>query len=491
MTFTSIKSKILILLLTITCVVVISMALLMQFGFKQGFTAYKKSLAKDLNDRMVMALENHYAENQSWQQFIDDPRAWHELIFISASDSGAGRPQGHQTKKPPRGRMKHRPPPRDHKPGKPRLNNPELSRVLPTYSLFDQQQELVIGPTAWDDSGTKKVRLEYQGQVVGYVVFDQSPKMDRKQDKQFNATFIKLLVMIAAVMILVALLFTVPVARYFTRPIKALNQATQKAAGGDYSIRTHINRNDELGQLGQNFNLLTSTLASNAEVQKKMMADIAHDLRTPVAVLQAQIEAIQDGIHQADEKNLTLLHHQVTALGRLIRDLHQLSVADLGSMQYQMQATDLDAVLQTVQDSQQLALTEKNLSFRYIDHTKEPKIVLGDPIRLQQLMMNLLDNAIAYTDAGGEIELSVTFDTKHNEYIISLADSAPGLLPHEISQMFDRLYRQERSRNKNSGGSGLGLAIVKNIVEAHHGSIVAEASKLGGVNMTVRIPKHV
>ena len=490
MAITSIKSKILILLLSLTGVVVISMALLMQFGFKQGFTAYKKSLAKDLNDRMVVALEEHYATYQTWQAFVDDPRAWHELIFTSATERIDGGPQKNKAKehKPPRNRNKHRPP-RDHL--RQPLRNPELSRVLPSYSLFNSQQKLIIGNTAWGDKNTSIVKLNYQDKVVGYVVSSQLTRPGRKQDEQFNATFIKLLIMITAVMILVALMFTVPVARYFTRPIKALNQATKKAAGGDFSSKTHISRNDELGQLGQNFNLLTSTLASNAEVQKKMMADIAHDLRTPVAVLQAQIEAIQDGIHQADDKNLDLLHQQVLALGRLIKDLHQLSVADLGSMQYQMQAVDLNKVLMAVQDAQQLSLAEKELKFSSKGLTDHPQLVLGDPNRLQQLFMNLLDNSIAYTDSGGRVELAVSFDSSHNEYVISLEDSAPGLLPHELSLMFDRLYRKEGSRNKNSGGSGLGLAIVKNIVAAHHGSITAQAAELGGVCMTVRIPKHV
>ncbi len=118
-------------------------------------------------------------------------------------------------------------------------------------------------------------------------------------------------------------------------------------------------------------------------------------------------------------------------------------------------------------------------------------MVFGDGIRLQQLFMNLLDNSIAYTDKGGTVELMVSFDASSNEHVISLSDSEPGLLAHELSQVFDRLYRKEGSRNKNSGGSGLGLAIVKNIVEAHHGSIVADHAELGGISMTVRLPKHV
>lgn len=504
MVITSIKSKILLLLLAITAVVVIGMAVMMQLGFQQGFTAYKKSLAEQLNKRMVNALERHYAEQQSWQLFSDDPRAWHELIFRSATERrqdarGGDHKQNTRSKNagpPPRERPHDRPqgrqqdhPPVQSKADRARLRHSELSQVLPSYSLFDQQKQLVIGATQWDDPDIRQVALKYRGQVVGHMGHLAQPDNERQQDHQFYATFVKLLVMIAAVMILVALLFTVPVARYFTRPIGVLNQAMKQAAAGDFTSQTDIQRHDELGQLGQNFNVLTSTLASNADVQKKMMADIAHELRTPVAVIQAQIEALQDGIHQADAKSLGLLHDQVLALGRLIGDLHQLSVAELGNMQYQMQAVDVLEVLGKVIDAQQLALQEKNLSFTTRSWPKRPLLVLGDPTRLQQLFMNLLDNSIAYTDAGGCVELAVA--EVGDEVEVVLSDSAPGLLPHDQAQMFDRLYRQETSRNKNSGGSGLGLAIVKRIVEAHGGSITASDSSLGGVRMSVRIPSHV
>lgn len=490
------------LLLTITGVVVVVMAVLMQFGFKQGFNQYKKSLEKELNDRMVVALQTHYEVNQSWQLFADEPRAWHELIFESATErrvehlqqKQAARQAQHKTgdheQSPPRNRSERRPRSNNSEAENQHIKRSELSRVLPLYSLFDQGYELVIGRVMWDDKNAVKIKLKDQGQVVGYLVYDKQPGPGRKQDKQFNETFVMLLTMIAGVMILVALLFTFPVAKYFTRPIRALNNATKKAAGGDFNVRINIDRNDELGQLGQNFNLLTSTLASNAEIQKRMMADISHELRTPVAVLLAQIEAIQDGIHEADDNSLRLLHSQTKALHHLINDLHQLSVTDLGSMQYQMQSVDLVEIISQVKGSLDLSAQEKNIQIQW-QSTGDSLLVLGDKNRLLQLFTNLLNNAINYTDVGGQILIKGQGDSRTDHYIITIDDSAPGLLPHEMEQMFDRLYRADGSRNKQFGGSGLGLAIAKNIVEAHHGQIQAKASNLGGVCLIVRIPKHV
>ncbi len=490
MKITSIKSKVLLLLLTITVVVIISMALLMQLGFVQGFTKYKKSLEKELNNRMITALETHYADHNSWQAFTENPRLWHELIFSSATDAG----QPVKQDKPKRKPKHNKPPGRKHTAEKghrrpPR--NPELQRVLPSYTLFDHNRNKVIGPGQWLDKNTAKLKLKLDNQVIGYISHNTKRGQDRSADKQFNRTFLVLLVMVSAVMMLVVILFTVPIAKYFTRPISALNKATQAAAAGDYSVRTYIERRDELGQLGQNFNMLTSTLQSKAAVQKKMMADIAHELRTPVAVLLAEIEAIQDGIHQADESNLNLLHQQISALKHLINDLHQLSIADLGSMQYQMQPVDLQKLITDAHQALQLKAKEKDISMNCKLTAKEGMWVLGDHNRLTQLINNLLNNSIAYTSTGGKINISQGFDEDSEEHIITIEDTEPGLTTEEREKMFDRLYRKESSRNKKSGGSGLGLAIAKNIIEAHNGNLIASASTLGGVCMTMRIPRHV
>jgi len=496
----SIKTKILLLLLSLSAVVVLSSALLMRYGVSQGFSEYKKGLEKELNDRMVKALETYYLEQLSWHGFVKEPRSWHELILKSATQSAPDNQQikphnkvlhDSKPKNPERG-MHDLPRPEpgpghNHRPG-PRSR--DKMHIVPTYTLFDDQQQVLIGPVDWSDKKAQKKPLEHKGKVVGYLAFVKDRKSGGHQEKLFNESIVKLLWVIAGVMILATVLITLPVAKYFTRPIRALNEATQKAAAGDYTTRTEIRRADELGQLGQTFNFLTQTLESNAAVQKKMMADISHELRTPVAVLLAQIEALQDGIHEADEKHLSLLHEQTSSLRHLINDLHQLSMTDLGSMQYQMQAVDINEVMSAVVEGQQLLADKQQVSIKLklAEHTLR---VLGDNSRLHQLFTNLINNAINYTDTPGQIVISSQLDAETDEVRIEIKDSPPGLRPQERKQMFDRLYRQEDSRSKKLGGSGLGLAIAKNITEAHHGEIMAKDSDLGGVCLIVRIPKHV
>ena len=492
----SIKSKILLILLSLSALVVVSSALLMKYGVNQGFSKYKKGLEKELNDKVEASLEAYYESENSWQALVIEPRNWHELIFNSATETIPDLDRHRKPLKQPYEDQKtkgHSKKKHSEKPGlsgkSTNKKNREKLNVIPEYSLFNAQQESLIGQVDWNNQRAKRRPLEHAGKIVGYLVYLKDHTTGSRQDKLFNQSIVKLLWVIAGIMSLVTLLATLPLAKYFTRPIQDLNQATQKAAAGDYSIRTAINRKDELGQLGKNFNLLAQTLESNSAVQKKMMADISHELRTPVAVLLAQIEAIQDGLHKADEATLGLLYEQTNTLRHLINDLHQLSVTDLGSMQYEMHPVEINKILSTVIEGQQLLAEKKQLKIELNLSAKAP-VVLGDDNRLTQLFTNLISNSIHYTDETGQILIHSRVSNESDQVVIEINDSEPGLMPEEIDQMFDRLYRKEKSRSKKLGGSGLGLTIAKNITQAHNGKIMAKTSDLGGVCMIVRLPKH-
>lgn len=472
----SIQSKVLLLFLLLTVVLLLVMSVMVRYGFNQQFNAYKLNQAEKLNQNVVQTLEAYYQQNGSWAQLDDNERIWAQLLVESVADI--------DFKDLPRGKQKK------HK--KTLRDDSGMRRIMPQFSLLDAQKTPVVGRINQTAKEHHKSELKFNGETVGFLLAMKPKTASIRDDAKLNKGIKMFLWTLGLVMMLITLLATWPIARYFSQPIKAINTATKKAAAGDFTVRTQVKRSDELGQLSKNFNVLTSTLQSNAEVQKKMMADISHELRTPVAVLQAQVEAIQDGIHQADEKNLGLLHQQISSLGHLINDLHQLSVADLGSLQYQMTGTEIKPIIESALDAVKLLAAEKDLSIDIdIQQIKTTAKVLGDGARLQQMLNNLLINAVAYTDTGGRIKVCVYDNQPTDEYVIEIQDSEPGLLPHELAQMFDRLYRKETSRNKQTGGSGLGLAIVKNIVAAHNGSIEATHAELGGVFMTVRLPKYV
>ena len=205
------------------------------------------------------------------------------------------------------------------------------------------------------------------------------------------------------------------------------------------------------------------------------MADISHELRTPLAVLRAELEAIQDGIRPMTPAALEPLQGEVQQLGKLIDDLHELSVTQNGALSYRFAVLDLDGVLQAALAAVRGRFADAGLALETAP-AGAVLLIEGDERRLQQLFANLLENALRYTDAGGRVAARIQ---PHADRVdIHIEDSAPGVDAAHRERLFERFYRVEGSRNRASGGSGLGLAICRNIVEAHGGTIQAEACLL-------------
>ncbi|MFC3195140.1 ATP-binding protein [Marinicella sediminis] len=474
----SIRNKIFVLLLMITLLVVFSMALMMRFGIDRGFDRYKKSQEYRFNQKTIQLLADHYSTEGSWDTLRNDPAAWKEMIFHSAFKVTDKKPPPHRASK-----GHNKPPPPHHQKQQAKYT---MKRMLPNYSVYDANKVKVVGSIEWDKDNHHYMKIVSDDELVGFLVTQSNKGIYAEEDRQFNEGIQKLLLIMVGIMAVTSLLLTLPIARYFTRPIQQLTSATQQAAAGDFSVRSNIRRNDELGQLSNHFNHLVKTLESNATSQKNMMADIAHELRTPLAVTLAQIEAIQDGIHQADEKTLGILHHQITTLNHLVNDLYELSLSDLGTMRYEMKSVDVLTVLKRAVNAFKLAFEKKSISCKF-NFDDRPHQILGDDNRLCQLFYNILNNAMLYTDEGGIVLVSLTRET--TEYVVVIEDSKPGLDAEQMNRMFDRLYRKESSRNKKSGGSGLGLAIAANIVKAHNGQITASSSSLGGVHIEIRLAR--
>jgi len=478
----SIKNKVFVVLLMITFLVVFAMAFMMRFGIDRGFDRYKKSQEYRFNQKILQILSIHYAEQGSWDTLKNNPAEWKELIYHSAFKV-ADKKQARTPHK--KADNQHKPPPPNHQKKQAKFT---MKRMLPNYSVYDVNKAKVVGSIDWDKNSHHYMKIINEDKLVGFLVTQSNKGIYAEEDRQFNQGIQKLLWVMAIIMAVVSLLLTLPIARYFTRPIQQLTQATQKASAGDFSVRSDIQRNDELGQLSNHFNHLVKTLDSNATTQKSMMADIAHELRTPLTVTLAQIEAIQDGIHQADEKTLGILHQQITTLNHLVNDLYELSLSDLGTMRYEMKTDDVLSVLKQSVNAFKLALQQKAISCEFeFEFDDKPHQILGDDKRLCQLFYNVLNNAVQYTDEGGTVR--VVLSQEAQEYVVVIEDSKPGLEPEQMMKMFDRLYRKESSRNKKSGGSGLGLAIAANIVKAHNGTITASSSSLGGIKITIRLAK--
>jgi two-component system sensor histidine kinase BaeS len=301
-------------------------------------------------------------------------------------------------------------------------------------------------------------------------------------EKQIHA-----ILWLAAILIGMSVLLATLLARHLLRPVAALRDVTGRIAKGDFEARAPLVSQDELAELALHVNAMAEALEQNERQRRRMVADISHELRTPLTVIRGEIEALLDGIRQADPGALESLHAEVLRLNKLVEDLHQLTLADAGGLSYHWQDLDLAELLDPLFKRMQLRAESVGLSLKW-KLAEDGVLVKADPDRLTQVVVNLLENSIRYTDAPGRIEASLVYTANKAELVIE--DSSPGAPPEDLPHLFDRLYRVDSARTRSlaKGGSGLGLAICKALVEAHGGTIEAMESRLGGVCMLITLP---
>lgn len=267
------------------------------------------------------------------------------------------------------------------------------------------------------------------------------------------------------------------------RPLRALSRATERVADGDMPDEVNLKTHDELGRLGDSFNHMLESLRLSEKVRHTMTADIAHELRTPVTIIQGTLEAILDGIYDASEEFITPIYEETLHLGRLIDDLRDLALAEAGELRLEKDPVDIVELIQQVAETAFMA--REDAPTLHLDMPKGlPKIQL-DRKRFRQVIANLLSNAIRHTPKNGDITIRVR--RVNGDIEMSVSDTGPGIKPEDLQHLFERFYRGDPARGR-SAGSGLGLAIVKQWVEAHGGTIEAENRKSGGARFVVHIP---
>ncbi len=260
-----------------------------------------------------------------------------------------------------------------------------------------------------------------------------------------------------------------------TAPLRQLKKAASAIAHGDLKQRVNITSHDELGELGQTFNHMAESLA-NAETQRQhLVADVAHELRTPLAAIQGTLEGMQDGILPLDEEQIAALHTEATLLNRLVGDLRLLSLAEAGQLKLERQAVEPGDFIQQVAERLKSQANPKTVRLETEIQAGLPPVWI-DSDRITQVLNNLIGNALRYTPEGGTITVQVACPPGDGSLLrVSVIDTGAGIDPENVPYVFDRFYRADKSRTRSSGGSGLGLAIVKQLVEAHGGSVQAES----------------
>ena len=327
--------------------------------------------------------------------------------------------------------------------------------------------------------------VQVDNQVVGWFIASPEGFGRNPSEIAFLDRTNRLLVVGAVGGGIVSLLLGVLLTRTLTRPIRELTAASRAIASGDLNQTVPVRSRDELGELAAAFNQMSSDLARARDLRRQMTADIAHELRTPLSIILGQIDALDDGVVPASPESFEVLREETGRLGRLVEDLRTLSRADAGELTLARRLVRPSQLLEQAQAAHQPLAAAKGVSIRVRASPDLPEINL-DPDRLLQVLGNLLSNALRHAPSGSAIELSAATD--ETAVVLSVRDSGPGIDPADLPHLFDRFYRADKSRQRETGGSGLGLAIAKAIVELHGGRIWAEAAAGQGTVMSIWLP---
>ena len=323
------------------------------------------------------------------------------------------------------------------------------------------------------------------GQMVGTVVQTRGTPAVTTAGAAFLERINHSLVLAALGATLVALLLGTLLARTLTRPLRELTEAAQAVARGELGLAVQVPSQDELGDLAAAFNQMSADLARAQERRRQMTADIAHDLRTPISIIQGHAEALNDGVLPPTAETFSLIHDEALRLNRMVEDLRTLSRAEAGDLPLVRRPVDIRPWLQNLVDAHGPRAARQDITLQTaIDGDG---FVVMDADRLTQAMNNLIDNALRHTPEGGSVIIGARthrFDSAIHLYV---QDSGPGIAPQDLPHVFERFYRADKSRRRQEGGTGLGLAIARSIVEMHGGRIWAENAPQSGALFTIAL----
>lgn len=446
-----IQYKLFITLFGSSVLLVATVMLLVQWSFARGMLEYVNKRQLQRGQVVAQELADFYRDAQSWQRLQKRPRLFRHIVSDALDTGEPGR------RLPP--------------------------RPAPPLALLDREQRLLAG--ILPPPPNSLVPIELDGAVIGWLAVPQAREIRSGYEGQFLREQRFTLLLIGTVLAALTAMITLPLARHLVKPIRQLHRGTHQLTQGNYAVALPVTRRDELGRLARDFNELAQTLAANDSSRKRWLADMSHELRTPLAILRGEIEAMLDGVRPLNPQNLQSLQQEVQHLSRLVDDLHALTTADVGGLQYRKSDCDVAALWREQCEARVNHFHQAGLQLE----TQWPAQALtlyGDEDRLQQLLDNLLDNSRKYTQTGGTVRVQLRNLGNGAELIVE--DSAPGVPAAALPKLFDHLFRVEDSRNRETGGSGLGLAICQRIVSAHQGEITATPSALGGLKIRVVLP---
>jgi two-component system sensor histidine kinase BaeS len=448
--FRSLTAKLTLSFLLVSLTGALLVALLVGWQTTNQFDQYVDGKYNEEKERLTLRLQNHYQQTGSWddiehvgfrQEGGKGPGDWRKVTLVDA-------------------------------------NLVVVSGVDPYYD----------GQQLTEDQLEDDCVVEVNGEVVGWILMgpdDGTAWIDPySPEGQFLDNVWRATAWSAVGVTLLALGVGVVLARTIARPVRDLTAATNAIAQGELGRQVPVRTKDELGELGTSFNQMSNDLAQATILRRRMTADIAHDLRTPLSALLGYTEALAEGKFHGSPEIYSVLHQESQHLQRLVDDLHMLSLADAGELPLHRQPTAPEALLERVARAHAAQATARDITLT-VQTAKTPlPAVQVDPERMVQVLGNLIRNAFRHTPAGGKVTLSAT--QSNNQVRLQIQDTGSGIAPEDLPHIWERLYRADRART--SEGSGLGLAITRSIVEAHGGAIAVQSQPGQGATFTMMFP---
>ncbi len=460
------KLRLFLSMLLLVLVTVVSVAVFAMIGTAREVTRYMTRGGTMGLSEVVANLEDYYEANGNWQGVK-------EIVERAGAEDGPGR-QG-----------------MGGGGGAPAPGNPNRHLILTNADgeiIFDNQPESGRTTLSEDDiSKAIPIRVRFN-RLVGYLYADNfannqpgifKPLIQRLNIAAFRAGLIG---------VGIAIILSIVVGSWLLKPVTQLSAAVQSLGKGDLSARVKMKGGDELAQLGGTFNQMADSLQRAEQSRKNMTADIAHELRTPLAVQRASLEAMLDGVYPMQEENLQPILEQNILLTHMVDDLRLLALADAGELRLEKVETDLGRLIERVITRFRSQADRRKVRIQYQSMTDTTMMAHVDPLRVEQIITNILSNALRFTPEDGIIQVATQL--LPDKIALSIHDSGPGIPEESLQFVFDRFYRVDKGRVREEGGSGLGLAIARHLARAQNGDIKVRNHPNGGAEFIIEFRRN-
>ena len=437
----------------IVLVALVSVAVIAQNTAEREVESFLRHGGQAGLENLTESLENYYSQEQSWSGV--------ESLFSTGSGRGRGQRSGPNA-----------------------ASGDHLLASARGVILFSQEAGR-IGEILSAAEMENAIDLQVSGKVVGYLIPEEAlPQYPQNFDSLLMDRINRATLVSALVSGLVAVILAVIFTGIIQKPVKDLTAAVKNMSDGDLSQRVDVRGKGEMALLGESFNHMAQSL-QDAELRRKAMtADIAHELRNPLAVQRAQLEALQDGVYPLNQSQLDRLYKQNQTLSRLVEDLRLLALVDAGELALNRSMLELSSLCEAVLTDNRPQAVVKDLILQ--GDLPEGEIwVDADKERIQQIISNLLQNALRYTPQGGHIRLALR--REGHEACVEVYNSGPQMSEETLKHLFERFFRGDRARDRAGGGTGLGLSIAKKLAEAHQGTLRGANHPEGGVVFTLTL----